>query len=291
MGASAKVKHYLPYSIPVFILCLVGCTTYQVEYDRMTGTAYPPSQTIGGNTVDLSTIYGAENYLLVINEDTTNIQKLAGTGNCINEAELDAIETANRTAQVGPSSRPCGWWIFSGTCTDYNLYGVVVNHYYEEDAGAGACRTGVMGLMWTDNRRAFANFYSNTTVSGDNGKYLRSTAHEIGHAFNLHHEDGDGSTTIMNQTGTVGDTYNYNFTAASKNHLKDHPERCVRPGVGTFGSINTLHDDHTWTTEDCEVEEKQPMGRECGTNQRCCEPAPDGSCYLCFTNNPNTHCP
>ena len=34
-------------------------------------------------------------------------------------------------------------------------------------------------------------FYRNTAVSTNPAKYLRSAAHEIGHAYNLHHEDGD----------------------------------------------------------------------------------------------------
>lgn len=281
-------KHYI--IVPLLILFNVGCTTYHVEYDRMTGTSYPQPQSVSGSTVTLQTIYAKEDYLLVVDEDTTNIARLTGTGNCINEAELNSIETANRTSQVGPRSFSCGWWIFSGTCTQYNLYGVVVDHFYENNSGS--CLTGVMGIMWTDNRRAFANFFRNTTVSGNAGKYLRSTAHEIGHAFNLHHEDGDGSTTIMNQTGTVGDTYVYNFSATSKDHLKNHPALCVRPGVGTFGSINTLHPDHDWTTYDCEIAPAQePMGRQCSSGQRCCEPAPDGSCYLCVPDRPNVHCP
>ena len=269
-----------PISVLVTVLVLLGsCTIYRVEYDRMTGTTYPPSQTVNGATVTLESIYAAEGYVLDVNEDTTNIAPLTGTGNCINEAELNTIETANRTTPVGPVSYSCGWWIFSGTCTDYHLYGVVVDHYYEYDSGN--CGTGIMGIMWTDDRRAFANFYSNNTISTDGGKYLRSAAHEIGHAFNMHHGDGDGSTTIMNQTGTVGNNYVYVFSTESHDHLKDHPAECVRTGVGTFGSINTAHTDHGWTTVVCEVA-APPLGKECKFGRKCCEPAPDGSCYLCW---------
>ena len=82
------------------------------------------------------------------------------------------------------------------------------------------------------NRSAFVTLYKNSVVSTDNGKYLRSTAHEIGHAFNLNHCDGDGSTTIMNQTGTVGDTYSYEFSSDSLDHLQDHDRDSVWPGIG-----------------------------------------------------------
>ena len=107
--------------------------------------------------------------------------------------------------------------------------------------------------MWTaDNRRSFANFYRNTTVSGDAGKFLRSAAHEIGHAFNLHHEDGDGSTDIMNQTGVVGSTYVYDFVAAaSTDHLANHDKACVWPGQSHFAATHTSHADHGYNSGTC----------------------------------------
>lgn len=92
-----------------------------------------------------------------------------------------------------------------------------------------------MGLMYDSaNRSAFANFYKHNTVSGNNAKYLRSTAHEIGHAFNLAHCDGDGSTTIMNQTRVVGNTFTYEFSSESLEHLQDHPKEFVWPGISPF---------------------------------------------------------
>jgi len=229
-------------------LLLSGCESYRLEYDRMTGTSFPPSQTVSGATVTLLSIYLNAGYLLDAQEDQTNIAALTGPANpadpnqydYITEAELDTIESANRTAPVGPDSWKCSWWIFSGTCSRYYLYGIVVNHFYEENDGTR--RTSIMGIMWkSTNRSAFANFYRNTTVSGDGGKYLRSAAHEIGHAFNLHHEDGDGATTIMNQTSVVGDNYTYTFSANSQDHLKNHPANCVRPGSGTFGATCHTH--------------------------------------------------
>jgi hypothetical protein len=118
---------------------------------------------------------------------------------------------------------------------------VVVNHF-GRSGGSGACDTGLLGRMWrTDNRSAFAMFHKNGTIQGDGAKYLRSAAHEIGHAFNLHHEDGDGSTTIMNQTGVVGDSFVFEFSDNSETHLEDHPDDCSFPGVGTFGSVNAEH--------------------------------------------------
>jgi hypothetical protein len=229
------------------ILPLLGCVTTHLEYDKMSGTSFPPEQTVDGDTVTLSSIYAKAGKLLVVDENDTEIAALAGDS--ISDAELDSVEADNRSSPVDPSSRSCGFWIFRGTCTTYYLYGIVVNHFGEDSAGNKS--TSLLGRMWTTgNRRAFVNFYKNSTVSGDGGKYLRSAAHEIGHGFNLHHEDGDGVKTIMNQTGVVGDSYVYEFSSTSLNHLKNHPAHCVFPGTGTFLSCVPDHEDHV--TEDCE---------------------------------------
>ena len=128
-------------------------------------------------------------------------------------------------------------------CTRYHLYGVVTDHYYEYDDGT--CGTGIMGIMYdsddTGNRGAFAVFYKNNTINNNGAKYLRSAAHEIGHAFNLHHSDGDGSTTVMNQTWVVGDTFVYEFSDQSETHVDDHPDNCRYPGTGSFTSVNEEH--------------------------------------------------
>lgn len=218
-----------------------GCTVIStdLEYDRMTGTTYPPDQTVAGTTYNLTVIFTGAGKLLIVDEDDTNIAALAG--NFITEAELDALESANRSSPVSSTT--------TESAVKYYLYGIVVDHYYEYDDGTQS--TGIMGIMWADDRRAFANFYKNSTISGDPGKFLRSAAHEVGHGFNMHHSDGDGSTTIMNQTGVVGNTYTYTFSLTSQGHLDDHPDECIYPGMGTFGDINLAHTSHGWTTTSC----------------------------------------
>lgn len=247
-------------TLALLAFALAGCASVHVEYDRMTGTAFPPAQTVNGETVTLETIYASAGYLMKVNQDQTNISALTGPANpadpnqydYITEAELDTLEQANRSSPVAPTRFIC--WdrgIVPTYCTRYYLYGIVANHFYEDNAGVR--RTSILGIMWaTTNRRAFANFYRNSTVNSDGGKYLRSTAHEIGHAFDLHHEDGDGSTDIMNQTGVVGNNYVYRFVAAaSTNHLRDHDKKCVFPGISVFGAVHTGHTDHGITTATC----------------------------------------
>lgn len=226
-------------SILAISTLFAGCTTARVEYDRMTGTAFPAETVFGGETVNFTTIYLQGNILLTVLEDNTNIVPLTGPADpadpnqydYINPAELETLEMANRSSPVGPTSWPCSFWIFDGPCTRYHVWGVVVNHYEEKADGTRSTST----LGWMSDpvlRSSFANYYRNTTVRTHNQKYLRSAAHEVGHAFNLNHCDGDGATTIMNQTGVVGDAYTYEFSAASLEHLQDHPKEAVWPGIG-----------------------------------------------------------
>lgn len=225
-------------------LAVTGCVATQLEFDRMQNTAYPTEQTLDGQDWTLASIYTNGGKLLLVDEDDTNIPALTSNGsqqNCISNAELDSLATTWRDNQIGPATFPCGF-NRRYTCTRYQLYGIVVDHF-GRSGGNGACSTGLLGRMWqTPDRSAFAIFYSNNTIQTDGQKYLRTTAHEIGHAFNLHHGDGDGSATLMNQTSVVGDSFSYEFSSDSRTHLDDHPSDCVFPGTGSFTSVTDAHD-------------------------------------------------
>ena len=63
-----------------------------------------------------------------------------------------------------------------------------------------------------EERRGCAVFHGEPFINTDNLAFLRTSAHEVGHQFNLHHEDGTtyterGATklSIMNQTRTIED--------------------------------------------------------------------------------------
>jgi hypothetical protein len=226
----------------------------------MAGTQFPAQQSRNGSNFTLSSIYAAEGYLFVVREDETDIAALTGPANpsdptqyeWITESELDALETAHRSSSVGKRSFICFTrGIVPTYCTEHQLYGVVVDHKYEDPSGVR--RASILGIMWTaDNRRAFAGFWKNSTVSSDGGKYLRSTAHEIGHAFGLHHEDGNGSTDVMNQTGVVGNAYVFDFVAAaSTDHFTRHDKGCVWPSLSAFAATHTDHPDHGYNSGTC----------------------------------------
>jgi hypothetical protein len=201
---------------------VTGCV--ELEFDRMVGTAFPPAHMVNGQAVTLESIYNEAGIRLSVEEDETNIAQLPSVDSCINEAELSSLEYEHRHLSLFPSSA-CPF----AFCNTYHLYGVVVNHGFEL---LGACVPGfVLGVMWeTHTRSAFAIFYEDTDLATNPGEFLRTTAHEIGHAFNLHHSDGDG-TSIMTQTSQLTDEPVYQFSDRSLDHLQNHPGTCKYPGA------------------------------------------------------------
>ena len=85
--------------------------------------------------------------------------------------------------------------------------------------------------------------------------FLRTVAHELGHQFNLHHEDGatfdDNGTvrySIMNQTGRIRNSstgwpngIGFAFGDHERRHLSKHDKKNVKPGGGAFYSCSTEH--------------------------------------------------
>ncbi len=222
----------------IFILLLTSCVTSNLEYDRMTGTAFPIEDTdSAGNSEDLTSIFVAGGHLLTIDLNQTNIAPLNGTPNPLDPDEFDYITTAevqtlalaNRSFQVDADT---SYTEDGKQIRKYFVYGIVVDHFRERDDGSRS--TGSMGLMYDPLlRSAFVNYYKNSINRTQNNLFLRSTAHEIGHAFNLSHGDGDGSTTIMNQTRDISETtFIYEFSSTSLDHLQNHPLSTVYPGIG-----------------------------------------------------------
>jgi hypothetical protein len=249
----------VPLALLLLATAACGHVVTQVELDRMTNTTYPQPELRDGETWDLFKIYQPQGILLGLDTSQTNIARLAGgdpsdpDNDFLDDGELDNLAAANRTLAVGPTSAQCGGigFIPEGTCVTNRLYGIVTDHWYEKPDGTQSIT--ILGVMWDSSlRSSFAMFYRHSTVNSDNGKYLRSVSHEIGHSFNLHHEDGNGSNDIMNQTGVVGDTYVYTFDTSSSGHLRDHnPRDCTRPGTGRFDEVDPDHTVHSWVTATC----------------------------------------
>ncbi len=204
MVAPPKPRTLFSIVIPILSCLLVSCVS--LEFDRMTGTAFPSQQMVYGQPVTLSTIYNDAGIKLTVEEDETTIQPLSiAQDDCISDAELDTLEIGHRHLSIFPTAA-CPFQF----CNTYHLYGVVVNHYGEV---LDACVPEfILGKMWQGHTRsAFAIFHRMNTIQTDGAAYLRTTAHEIGHAFNLHHSDGDG-TSIMTQSDDLVGAMVYGFS-------------------------------------------------------------------------------
>jgi hypothetical protein len=216
-------------------LLLVSCVS--LEFDRMAGTAFPPSQMVNGQPVTLASIYKDAGIQLTVEEDETGIQPLHIPGDdCISDAELTTLENGHRHLPLFPSSA-CPF----DFCNTYHLYGAVVDHYGE--VFDTCVPEFILGKMWQGHTRsAFAIFYRADSVHSDGANFFRTTAHEIGHAFNLHHSDGDGTSIMTQSDDLVGDPV-YRFSEQSKDHLANHPAQCKFPGAVGGAPF-------TWVTEE-----------------------------------------
>jgi hypothetical protein len=215
---------------------LASCVS--LEFDRMTGTAFPAQQMVNGQPVTLQTIYNGAGIQLDVQEDDTAIDPLnIAENDCISDAELTTLENGHRHLSLFPTS-VCPFQF----CNTYHLYGVVVNHYGEL---LDACIPEfILGKMWQGHTRsAFAIYYKASTIQNNGPEYLRTTAHEIGHAFNLHHSDGDG-TSIMTQTDDLEGDPVFAFSNQSRDHLENHPAQCKFPGAVGGAPFTWVIDEH-----------------------------------------------
>ena len=223
-------------AIPVFSGLLVSCVS--LEFDRMTGTTFPAQHMVNGQPVTVSSIFDDAGIKLSVEEDDTGIQPLNIAGDdCISDAELTTLENGHRHLSLFPTAA-CPF----DFCNTYHLYGAVVNHYGEV---LDVCLPEfVLGKMWQGHTRsAFAIFYRMNTIQSGGPEFLRTTAHEIGHAFNLHHSDGDG-TSVMTQTDDLTGDPVYRFSEQSREHLANHPGQCKFPGAIGAAPFTWVANDH-----------------------------------------------
>jgi hypothetical protein len=202
----------------------------ELEVDRLaTVGGLPTGQTppAGGGSFDLDDIYEAVGVTVDVDVDDTNIPDLSGANGCYSNAELTSLLTANRD-QVPIAGN--GWQVWAGFVTCHDL--------------------GALGIMWrTASRDGIAVFEAAFAAALKDEKILRTTAHELGHALNLYHDDGDDQcsgfdtgTTIMNQTGDLDSNWGYLWSAAERAHFDSHPDPSVEPGTAVqFCNCTAAH--------------------------------------------------
>lgn len=113
---------------------------------------------------------------------------------------------------------------------------------------------GDLGLMFADDSRdRFAVFAAE--LHNDPSRILRTSAHELGHALNLFHNDSDGNfdccagdgtpksgLTVMNSDVCLSQQWGFDFSPAEREHLLRHPIGNIRPNSGKrFGECIAGH--------------------------------------------------
>jgi len=204
-----------------------------LEIDRMQGTEFPPTSVyFDGKYNTLQGIYLKSGIIVDIRRDENAIPDLAGPDNEYTDAELHNLMTSHRNP------------IYRETGNKMSAYLVVATNYVQD---------GILGVMFDSSTRlGCAVFHGHDLIRTDPRAFLRTSAHEAGHQFNLHHEDGTTFTdgggltkyTIMNQTWLITpwpDAIGFIFGDHETVHLASHPISNVKPGGGAFYDCDTEH--------------------------------------------------
>lgn len=211
-----------------------------LEVDKMEGTEFPPDAVTDSSTgsgVTLPTLFAAGDLALDVRQDDSAIAPEATVTN----QRLHELMTAHRNPA------------YAETPDKWSTYLIVAKKYGPDP--------NVLGIIFDyggadlDNlpREGVAVFYDAHTDSWS-GQRLQdelflTSGHELGHAFNLHHTDWEGSTfhnssTVMSYSLTPDVLWR--FSDRSVDHLRrsgSHSDEYVKPRSGgkPFGTIATDH--------------------------------------------------
>jgi hypothetical protein len=213
-----------------------------LEIDKMNGTPFPPDNVPhGSQTHGLRDIFSQAGIMLDVRLDESDIPDLAGPDGVYTDAELDNLMTFHRNPN------------FQEIQGKMSAYIVVATRYHRE---------GVLGVMFDSQQRlGCAVFYEHSLIHNDQLAFFRTTAHELGHEYNLHHEDGvpymeNGveKYSLMNQTKKIQESQSgwplgigFKFKDREILHMSTHEIIHVKPGGNRFYECNSEHESwHQW---------------------------------------------
>ena len=207
-----------------------------MEIDRMSGLdALLVDQTINNAFVSLAAIYDEADITLQVvdsNDDLPRIEQ-------ITLGDLHGLMTDNRNV-TEEGDLAVYALICAGLLGDPDTLGIMFD-FAENDAN-------------DIPREAFAVFASAHVGFGvrTSAEMLLTTAHELAHCFNLHHNDWEGQgfqndATIESYCMT--DSVRWELSTQSKKHLSTHPSRLVHMGQGSlpFALVTQEHMDQHQT--------------------------------------------
>src|SRR5690349_11729972 len=150
----------------------------KLEMDKMKGTEFPPNSVeFEGKNHSLHSIYSEAGLTLEVNSDESTIPDLKGPSAAYKDSELDSLMKAHRSP-FAQGDKISAWLV------------VVNGLFYAEDPQEGqepGPDPTILGRMFDPQQRlGTAVFYANDMIRTDPKAFLRTTAHEVGHQFNLH---------------------------------------------------------------------------------------------------------
>jgi hypothetical protein len=215
----------------------------RLEVDGLSGLATVPLNVPRGNAAwDLPAIYSVQRIAVDVAPDDTGLGDPAG--NCFSLGEMDAFFNANRDAAVTGTG---DWNVWAGMvdCDDAGAFGRMFRGAANERDGFAVFVNAITGWCGVTGTTPCVTG-PGCQVAGlltPNQAILRTTAHELGHALNLCHNNGNDAcsdcsgTTVMNQSPRLSNTWDFGWSNDETNHISNSPETCIEPGTGTpFGS-------------------------------------------------------
>lgn len=214
---SAVVATAPPPPAPVRTLQTHGPETLLLKVVQYQGLPTLGSGTdTAGTSTDLSGIFSQVQLNIVIVPDGPRVHSAGFTGT-VTKADLDSLSTE-------PQAPGTGWKV-----TAFML-----------GKGPDPHDRGVL-LRDSDGRNQFAVF---TSAHSNSSRILRTSAHELGHALNLFHDDGDADIpccasagrsngkSIMNQDRCLDQSrWLLTLRTSERRHLLEHPMADIEPGT------------------------------------------------------------
>jgi hypothetical protein len=228
-----------------------------LEIDKMRGAKFPPGEQSESTSSIPAVVWNGKTYTLreiysnagLDLEVSINDENIASLGDSYTESDLIDVmtENSNRARSRGEDGK-------------MYAYLLIVNGLLDpQDPDNPGPSNNILGIMFSPKREGTAVFYKQSNIHNEPISYLRTSAHEVGHQFNLHHRDGFVSTingpqrqrkyTIMNQTliimkygGTWPNGVSLEFGPLESSHLSRHPEETVAPGASGLGECTADHE-------------------------------------------------
>lgn len=105
------------------------------------------------------------------------------------------------------------------------------------------------GVMFDSDRRSGAAVFLKAIKEAGFDPWppllIRTMAHELGHVFNLAHEDGTGARDIMNSQGLTPDQLaSPELSERNRGHLLSHEEKSVCPDTDVRFGVRSCKNDH-----------------------------------------------